>query len=174
MRRERGQRRMTMCDELGQDLRYAARSLRKSPGFTATALLTLALGIGANTAIFSVVRGVLLEPLPFREADRIVRVWHAHPANAIDRASVSEPDFLDWRRQSTMAESMGGYFYLDGLSGVDMTGHGDPARLQAALVTDGFFETLGTPAQVGRFLRKEENVPGNDRVVVVSHGFWTR
>ena len=174
LRRERGRRHMTMLDELGLDLKYAVRSLRKSAGFTAAALITLALGIGANTAIFSVVRGVLLEPLPFREPDGIVRVWHAHPANAIERAAVSEPDFLDWRRQSTMAESMGGYFYMDGLSGVDMTGHGDPARLQAALVTDGFFETLGTPAQIGRYLRPEENVPGNDRVVVVSHGFWTR
>ena len=165
---------MTMLDEFGSDFHYALRSLRKAAGFTAAALITLALGIGANTAIFSVVRGVLLEPLPFREPERIVRVWHAHPANAIERAAVSEPDFLDWRRQSTMAESMGGYFYMDGLSGVDMTGHGDPARLQAALVTDGFFETLGTPAQLGRYLRREENVPGNDRVVVVSHGFWTR
>ena len=174
LRRERGRRHMTMLDELLLDLRYAVRSLRKSAGFTATALITLALGIGANTAIFSVVRGVLLEPLPFREEQRLVRLWHAHPGNAIERAQVSEPDFLDWRRQSTLTESMGGYFYLDGLSGVDMTGHGDPARLQAALVTDGFFETLGTPAQLGRFLRPEENVPGNDRVVVVSHGFWTR
>jgi predicted permease len=174
LRRERGRRHMTMLDELWVDLRYAVRSLRKSAGFTAAALVTLALGIGANTAIFSVVRGVLLEPLPFRDAERIVRVWHAHPANAIERAAVSEPDFLDWRRQSTTAESMGGYFYLDGLSGMDMTGHGDPTRIQAALVTDGFFETLGTPAQLGRSLRREENIPGNDRVVVVSHGFWTR
>jgi predicted permease len=174
LRRERGRRHMTMLDELWLDLRYAVRSLRKSTGFTAAALITLALGIGANTAIFSVVRGVLLEPLPFRDADRIVRVWHAHPANAIERAAVSEPDFLDWRRQSTTAESMGGYFFLDGLSGMDMTGHGDPTRIQTALVTDGFFETLGTPAQLGRFLRREENIAGNDRVVVVSHGFWTR
>src|SRR5688500_14842332 len=174
MRRERGQRRMTMFDELGQDLRYAVRSLRKSPGFTATALLTLALGIGANTAIFSVVRGVLLEPLPFRESERIVRVWHAHPTNAVERGAVSEPDFLDWRAQSTTAESMGGYFYLDGLSGMDLTGQGNPMRLQSAIVSPGFFETLGTPARLGRYFRDEENIPGQDRVVVVSHGFWTR
>ena len=174
LRRERGRRRMTMLDEMGSDLRYALRSLRKSPGFTAAALLTLALGIGANTAIFSVVRGVLLDPLPFHEPERIVRVWHASPGEAIERAAVSEPDFLDWGRQSTKAESMGGYFYMDGLSGVDMTGHGDPTRLQAALVTDGFFETLGTPARLGRYLRPEENAPGNDRVAVVSHGFWVR
>jgi predicted permease len=174
LRRERGRRRMTMLSELGSDLRYALRALRKSPAFTAAALITLALGIGANTAIFSVVRGVLLEPLPFHQPERIVRVWHAHSADGIDRAAVSEPDFLDWRRQSALTESMGGYFYMDGLSGVDMTGHGDPTRLQAALVTDGFFETLGTPARLGRYLRTEENIPGNDRVVVLSHGFWTR
>ena len=174
LRRERGQRRMTMLDELGQDLRYAVRSLRKSPGFTAIALLTLALGIGANTAIFSVVRGVLLEPLPFHDADRIVRLWHAHRGDAVDKGAISEPDFLDWREQSTMAESMGGYFFMDGGTGMDMTGIGDPERIATALVTDGFFETLGTPARVGRYLQPDENVPGRDRAVVISHGFWTR
>ena len=117
---------MTFVDELRQDFRYAVRSLRSSPGFTATALLTLALGIGANTAIFSVVRGVLLEPLPFRDADRIVRVWHAHPANGIERGSLSEPDFLDMRAQSNTVDAMGGYWFMDGLSGLDMTGTGNP------------------------------------------------
>lgn len=165
---------MTILDELGQDLRYSVRALRKSPGFTATALLTLALGIGANTAIFSVVRGVLLEPLPFRDSERIVRLWHAHPGDAVDRGSVSEPDLLDWREQSSLTEAMGGYFYRDGGTGMDMTGTGDPERIATALVTDGFFETLGTPAMIGRYLRPEENVAGNDRVIVISHGFWTR
>ena len=174
LRRERGQRRMTILDELGQDLRYSVRALRKSPGFTATALLTLALGIGANTAIFSVVRGVLLEPLPFRDSERIVRLWHAHRGDAVDRGAVSEPDLLDWREQSSLIEAVGGFFYRDGGTGMDMTGTGEPERISTALVTDGFFETLGTPAMIGRYLRPEENVAGNDRVVVISHGFWTR
>ncbi|MDQ3697651.1 MAG: ABC transporter permease [Gemmatimonadota bacterium] len=165
---------MALLDELLQDLRFAVRALRASPGFAATALLTLALGIGANTAIFSVVRGVLLKELPFRQPDRVVRIWHAHRINEIERGAVSEPDFLDWRAQSEMAESMGGYFFADGLSGLDLTGSGDPEWLSVALVTDGFFETLGTPAVTGRSLRSEEHVAGQDRSVVISHGFWTR
>ena len=174
LRREQEKRRMTFIDELRQDLRYAFRSMRSAPGFTATALLTLALGIGANAAIFSVVRGVLLEPLPFRDADRIVRIWHAHPANGIERGAMSEPDFLDMRAQSGLAESMGGFWYMDGLSGLDLTGAGDPERLSIALVTDGFFETLGTPAHHGRTLTADDQVEGRNRVVVLSHGFWMR
>ncbi|HSJ65068.1 MAG TPA: ABC transporter permease [Gemmatimonadaceae bacterium] len=174
VRRVRETRRMTILDDLAQDVRYAWRGLRSSPGFAVTALLTLALGIGANTAIFSVVRGVLLEPLPFVEPDRLVRVWHANPADGITQGAVSEPDFLDWRAQARSAESMGAYFFADGLSGLDLTGEGEPERLSAALATDGFFETLGTPALRGRTFRPEEQVAGNDRFVVLSHGFWTR
>ena len=170
IRRERGKRRMTFLDDLTQDLRYGLRALRRSPGFAATALLTLALGIGANTAIFSVVRGVLLEPLPFREPERLVRLWNAHPANGVDQAPLSEPDFLDWRAQSQLTESMGGYF----IAGMDLTGIGNPEHFSAALVTDGFFETLGTPARLGRPLLPEEQVVGRNRSVVLSHDFWTR
>jgi predicted permease len=174
IRRERGKRRMNFFDELAQDLRYGFRALRRSPGFAATALLTLALGIGANTAIFSVVRGVLLEPLPFVTPERLVRVWHAHPANGVTQGSFSEPDFLDIRAQSRLAESMGGYFFMDGLSGLDLTGTGDPERLSVGLVTDGFFETLGTPAYAGRALRADEHVASRSRSVVFSHEFWKR
>ena len=174
LRRERERHRMTIFEELGQDLRYALRSMRATPGFTLAALLTLALGIGANTAIFSVVRGVLLEPLPFRDADRIVRVWHSNLGDGNEHGSVSEPDFLDWRAQAKTAESMGAYFFADGLIGLDLTGHGDPERLNVSLVTDGFFQTLGTPAMLGRTVLSEEHVEGRDRVIVVSHGLWTR
>jgi len=174
LRRESEKRRMTLFEELGQDLRYAVRSLRTSPGFTAVALLTLALGIGANTAIFSVVRGVLLEPLPFPEAGQLVRVWHAQPSGGVEQGAVSEPDFLDWQRESQRAASMGGYFFADGLSGVDLTGSGAPERLSAALVTDGFFQTLGTRPLLGRALASEDQVAGRNRVVVLSHGMWTR
>ena len=174
LRRERERHRMTIFEELRQDLRYALRSMRTAPGFTLAALLTLALGIGANTAIFSVVRGVLLEPLPFRDADRVVRIWHSTPSGGILRGSVSEPDFLDWRAQTTMAESMGGYFFADGLIGLDLTGRGDPERLNVSLVTEGFFERLDTPALLGRTMRIEEHVEGRNHVVVLSHGLWTR
>ena len=174
LRREMEKRRMTVMDELGQDLRYALRALRAAPGFTAVALLTLMLGIGANTAIFSVVRGVLLEPLPFPGAEQLVRVWHGQPSSGIARGAVSEPDFLDWQRETQRASAMGGYFFMDGLSGVDLTGQGAPERISAALVTDGFFQTLGTRPLLGRRLEPEHHVEGRNRVVVLSHGMWTR
>ena len=166
--------RMTFIDELAQDLRYAARSLRRAPGFTTVALLTLALGIGANTAVFSVVRGVLLTELPFGATDRTVRIWHANHQTSTERGVLSEPDFDDWRAQTRVAESMGGFFFAEGLSGVDLTGDGNPERLSAALVTDGFFETLQTRPHLGRTLNRDDQVPGKNRVVVLGYGLWTR
>jgi hypothetical protein len=97
VRRERETRHTTMLEELRQDLVYALRALRSAPGFALVALLTLALGIGANTAIFSVVRGVLLSPLPFPDADRVIRVWHANQSENDLKSQVSEPDFLEWK-----------------------------------------------------------------------------
>lgn len=165
---------MSTLDELGRDLRYGLRGLRRSPAFTLTALATLALGIGANAAIFSVVRTVLLEPLPFAHADRIVRAYHANPSNGVARGPVSEPDFLDWRRAIRTADSVAGFWHVDGLSGIDLTGTGNPERLSSALVTDGFFETLGAPPLIGRTLVADDHVPGRNRVAVISHGLWTR
>src|SRR3954466_8739772 len=163
-----------MFEDLRQDLRYGVRALRTSPAFTATALLTLALGIGANAAIFSVVRTVLLDPLPFPDADRLIRAYHANPSSGLARAAVSEPDFLDWTRSSRLAERIGGFLYADGLTGIDLTGTGNPERLSSTLVTDGFFETLGAPPLTGRRLLADDQVPGRNRVVVISHGLWTR
>ena len=151
----------------------AARALRKAPAFTLTALLTLALGIGANAAIFSVVRTVLLDPLPFRDAGGLVRVYHANLSSGLARGAVSEPDFVDWTRSSRVAERMGGFLYADGLTGIDLTGTGNPERLSSTLVTDGFFETLGAPPLIGRTLGADDQVPGRNRVVVISHGLWT-
>jgi predicted permease len=173
-RRERGARRMTMLDEFTQDVRYALRALWRSPGFAAVAIITLALGIGVNTAVFSVVRSVLLEPLPFRDPDRLIRLWHANPATGLAKQAVSEPDFLEWRGQSRAVAAMAGYWFSDGLSGVDLTGSPQPERLSVALVTDGFFETLGAPAARGRVFGAGDHVSGRNRMVVLSHGFWTR
>src|SRR6185295_19007064 len=144
-----------------------------SPGFTATALLTLALGIGANTAIFSVVRGVLLEPFPIPQIDRVVRVWNANHTTSTEKGAVTEPDLFDWQKETRMAESIGAYFYADGMTGLDLTGIGNPERLSVALVTDGFFQTLRTRAMLGRTLVPDEHIPGRDRFVVLSHGLWT-
>jgi predicted permease len=166
--------RMTVIDEFGQDLRYALRALRRTPGFTAVALLTLALGIGANTAVFSVVRSVLLTPLPFAQPDRLMRVWHANHSTSTDRSKVSEPDFIDWRRDARTIESIGGFFFADGLSGLDLTGDGNPERISAALVTGQFFETLRPKPLLGRTLVNDDRNPGRNQVVVLGHGLWTR
>ena len=166
--------RMTFVEELGQDLRYALRALRRAPAFTAVALLTLALGIGANTAVFSVVRSVLLTPLPFAEPDRAVRLWHANHTTSTERGLTSEPDFDDWRKQTRTAESMGGYFFAEGLSGLDLTGDGNPERISAAIVSSGFFETLRPRALTGRMLNDADQRAGQGRVVVLGHGLWTR
>ncbi|HKG91081.1 MAG TPA: ABC transporter permease, partial [Gemmatimonadaceae bacterium] len=174
VRRERESRHMTMMLELKQDLVYALRSLRSAPGFALVALLTLALGIGANTAIFSVVRGVLLRPLPFPAAEQVVRVWHANPAENEPRSSVSEPDFLEWESATRQFASLAGYWYQPGGSGADLTGVGTPERLEGAFFTPRFFETLRTPAALGRTIRPEEAVAGNDRYMVLSHGLWQR
>ncbi len=174
VRRERETRHTTMIDELKQDLTYALRALRSAPGFALVALLTLALGIGANTAIFSVVRGVLLSPLPFPVADRVVRVWHANPSENDLKSQVSEPDFKEWSAATRRFSSLSGYWYSPGGSGADLTGIGTPERIQGAYFTPTFFETLGTRAAIGRTIRPEEAVVGNDHWVVLSDGFWKR
>ncbi|MDF2774479.1 MAG: hypothetical protein K0S86_3979 [Geminicoccaceae bacterium] len=174
VRREREARQTTMIDELKQDFVYALRALRSAPGFAAVALLTLALGIGANTAIFSVVRGVLLAPLPFPNAHEVVRVWQANPGENELRSQVSEPDYLEWIASTKRFASMGAYWYMPGGSGADLTGIGTPERVEGAYVTPGFFPTLGARAAIGRTLRDDETVVGNDRFIVLSHGFWQR
>ena len=174
VRRERETRHTTMIDELMQDLIYALRALRSAPGFTLVALLTLALGIGANTAIFSVVRGVLLSPLPFPEADRVVRVWHTNRSENDLKSQVSEPDFKEWGAATRRFSSLAAYWYAPGGSGADLTGIGTPERIQGAYFTPTFFETLRPRAQLGRPIRPEEAVEGNDHFVVLSDGFWKR
>jgi predicted permease len=163
-----------MIDELKQDLIYAVRALRSAPGFALVALLTLALGIGANTAIFSVVRGVLLSPLPFPEADRVVRVWHTNRSENDLKSQVSEPDFKEWAIATKRFSSLSAYWYSPGGSGADLTGVGTPERIQGAYFTPTFFETLRPRAQIGRTIRPEEAVEGNDHYVVLSDGFWKR
>jgi predicted permease len=174
VRREREARHNTMIDELKQDLAYALRSLRSAPGFALVALLTLALGIGANTAIFSVVRGVLLSALPFPDADRVIRIWHVNRSANDLKSQVSEPDYTEWAAASKRFASMGAYWYAPGGSGADLTGSGNPERIQGAYFTPGFFETLRPKAALGRTIRAEEAVVGNDRFIVISDGLWQR
>lgn len=150
------------------DARYALRALAHNKAFALAAVLTLALGIGANTAVFSVVNGVLLRPLPFEEPERLTWWWGRFHAN--DSASVSPPDFLDYRAQAKSFASMGasigfGFTY-------NLTGEGEPLRLTGAPVSAGYFETLGARPILGRTFRAEEERAGNETVVILSHRLW--
>lgn len=172
---EHERRRRDFMSELRQDLAFGLRMLRRAPTFTLTAILTIALGVGANTAIFSVVHGIVFKPLPFPQPGQLVKVWSSNPAAGNTRAAVSPVDLDDWRAQRTQLADIGGYWFADGGSGVDLTGDGDPQRLSVAFVTPGFFPTLAVRAAVGRLPREDEMVRGgDDRVVVLSHGFWQR
>ena len=155
-------------DTLLQDLRFGLRLLLRQPAFTLLVVLTLALGIGANTAIFSVVNGVLLRPLPFPSPERLVRVWGYHPS--IGQETASLPDFRDWR------EGVPAFEHLEACASTyfNLTSHGEPERLLAARTTAGFFQALRVPAALGRTFESGEDRQGNNRVVVLSHGFWKR
>ena len=154
-----------------QDILYAARQLRKAPGFAAVAVVTLALGIGANTAIFSVVNGVLLRPLAFKDADRLVRLWHVPPQKSfpgIPTFSVSPANYLDWQSQNHVFEQMA----VMGYYGFTMTGGDKPEQVDASSVSAGFFSTLGVQPMIGRVPTPDEDKPGRSNVVVLSHRFW--
>jgi putative ABC transport system permease protein len=153
------------------DLRFALRQLLKSPGFSAIAVLTLALGIGANTAIFSVVNGVLLRPLPFKDPDRLVRVWHTPPAKSFPGMtlfSVSAANYFDWQSENHVFERMAIYNYR----GFTLTGVALPLQVDSCAVSSGFFETLGVRPMLGRVFAPEEDQPGHTNVVLLSYRFW--
>jgi predicted permease len=159
--------------ELVRDIQYALRGLRSAPAFAATVLLTLALGIGANTAIFSLVHGVLLRPLPFPEPDRLYAVYSANRTADQLRAAVSPVDLDDWRSQRRVIDDIGGYFYAEGSSGIDLTGRDTPRRLSAVFITPGFLPALGVQMHKGRPPREDELTRGGpDTLVLLSHHFW--
>ncbi|HEX5872054.1 MAG TPA: ABC transporter permease [Longimicrobium sp.] len=160
-------------ETLLHDLRYALRTLRRTPGFTLVAVLTLALGIGLNTAIFSVVNGVLLRPLPFQQPDELVRLHHVHPEKAAEGGPFSPMDLQDLQAGATGFQSLAAYLHQPGETAINLTGDGgEPAQVQAAYVSKEFFPLLGVNAARGRTLRPEENVPGSDRVAVLSDALW--
>lgn len=152
------------------DLRFAMRQLRKSPGFTFVAVLTLALGIGANTAIFSVINAVLLRPLPYPDAERIVTLSESTPAQP--EISVSWQNFLDWKTESTVFESLAvGRREAFNLSGIEGRG---PERISGFVVTAPFFKVIGLNPQIGRTFSEEEDKRGGQRLAVISDGLWQR
>ncbi|HEX8942713.1 MAG TPA: ABC transporter permease [Gemmatimonadaceae bacterium] len=163
-------------DGLYQDIRYAFRTLGKNPAFTLVAILTLALGIGANAAIFSVVNGVLLKPLPFPLPEQLLRVWQDESSSGTTiPGPVSAVNLDDWRARRRVLADIAGYFYREGQSGTDLTAMGEPQHLDAAFVSPGFWTTLAVKPQLGRVPRDDEMVRGsNDRLVVLSYAFWQR
>jgi predicted permease len=165
-RDERGGR---IMDDLVQDLRFTLRKLRKSPGFTLAVLLTLALGIGANTAIFTLVDGILLRPLPFPAPDRLVRVYLTAPERGVSRGSFSLPDGRDLGERSRMVTALG--MYSTRPSGLILIGGSQARELATAYVSGELFPALGVPALHGRTLLPEEE-EGDNHVVVLSHSFW--
>ena len=156
---------------LTQDLKHGLRLLAKSPGFAVAAVAVLALGIGANTAIFSVVKAVLLEPLPFPQSDRLVRVWHTPPPAAfpgMKRFSVSAANYLDWEKQNTVFEKMA----IIGYRGLTLTGVGEPESIPMARVSGDFFGVLGARPMLGRGFTRADDDPGAPHVVVLGYDLW--
>jgi len=153
-------------NHLAQDLRYGCRTLLKSPGFTVVALVTLALALGANTAIFSVFYAVLLRPLPYSQPERIVRVLEAPPGGG--RNGISTLNFLDWQHQNTCFE----FLAADTGGSASLTGHGEPVEIGGAKVSARYFDIFGLRAELGRTFLDGEDTAGRDHVVVLSHGLW--
>ncbi|MEO7520742.1 MAG: ABC transporter permease [Gemmatimonas sp.] len=151
------------------DLRYAFRGLRRTPAFAIVVLLTLALGIGANSAIFSVVNTVLLKPLPYQEPERLVTIFHDYPALKLE-APVTAPGFRDYRDRTKTFQ----YVAVGTGWGANLTGSGEPERVTASRVSQQFFPALGVPTLYGRTFQTQEEEPGNDKVLVLSHGMWQR
>ena len=162
-------RRTKMIADLWQDLRYGARMLLKQPGFTLIATLTLALGVGANTAIFSVVNTVLLRPLPFQEAERLMMLGRVDGHKDGSLSSVSYPNFVDWRAQSGSFERLAAFRSRS----FTLTGAGEPLRVNGAVASAELFTLLGAPPTLGRSFRTEEDNAGAS-VVILSHGLWRR
>lgn len=158
-------------ETLLRDLRYGMRSMFKRPGFTAVALIALALGIGANTAIFSLVNAVLVRPLPFNEPDRLVWMW-GNIRNGGSRASVSPLDFLDYRNQNTTFQNFAAQISVP--LPVNLTGNGEPERLTGASVTGDYFQALGVQPALGRSFQLENEKTGQDQVAVLSYALWQK
>src|SRR5262249_26933073 len=153
---------LPLLETLMQDLRYAARTLRKSPGFTLVAVLTLALGIGANTAIFSVINAVLLRPLPFKEPDQLIQLWEseASPGNY----PLTGPDYLDWQAQNRTLEATALYSWPQS---ANASGSGEAQPVAQILAQTNFFSVLGVAPAMGRAFVAGEDEAGKNQVVVI-------
>jgi putative ABC transport system permease protein len=161
-----------LIEELWQDLRFGARMLVRKPGFSSIAVLTLALGIGANTAIFTVVDAALLHGLPYNDPDRLVQMWETRRSGEIKQLDASYPDYLDWEQPSEVIEGICGYTGWGG--SFTLTGRGEPERIEGARVTASFFSVLGVAPIAGRDFLPDEDRPQAERTVILSYGLWQR
>jgi putative ABC transport system permease protein len=163
-------RRANVVKDLGRDLRYGLRMLWKNPGFTAVAVIALALGIGANSAIFSVVNTVLLRPLPYKDSERLVMVWEDATKYGYPRDTPAVANYIDWRDQNQVFESMAAIADQS----FNLTNAGDPERIEGRRVSTNLFKLLGVNPQIGREFTAEEDQPEANRVVILSHALWQR
>src|SRR5215471_2755120 len=154
---------------LWQDARYGLRMLMKNPGFTLTAVITLALGIGATSVIFSFANGILLRPLPYRDSDRLVLLDETAPNRGIASMGVSYPDFLDWREQNRVFTGVAAY---EGAVDYTLNGSGEPEEPSCSWVSYNTFEILGVAPILGRTFTAEEERWKNGTVVILSYGLW--
>src|ERR1700676_2242534 len=154
-------------EQLTRDVRYGLRMIRMSPGFATAAVLMLALGIGATTAIFSFVDAVLLKPLPFQDADRILNVWEKPPG--ANRNGISTLNFLDWKSQNTVFGPMAAVRFGGSAT---LTGAGEPVELAASSVSAPYFDIFGVRAALGRTFAADEDQAGKSQVVILSHRLW--
>jgi predicted permease len=159
-----------IIEELVQDVRYGLRQLRRNPGFTIVTILTLALGIGANTTIFSAVNAELLHPFLFKDQDQIAKVWETAPKQNVDRSAVAPANFLDWSKQNKTLDLLAADHHWN----VDLTGRGLAERVEGCQVTANFFRLLGVEPLFGRFTNATDYHPEQQNVVVFSYGFWQR
>ena len=155
-------------DKLFGDIRYALGSLRRSPAFSAIAILTLGLGIGATTSVFSVADAVVLRPLPYPEPDRLVRVFETDFSSGDDRDTFAGANFVDWKAASTSFEELAAFRTLTWT----VTGQGEPRRIAGVSVTSNFFAVFGIDTHIGRALSPEIDIPGSDTVAVIGYSLW--
>jgi hypothetical protein len=163
-----------MWDGLRQDITFGVRMLRRQPGFTAVAVFALALGIGATTAIFSVVDAVLWRPLPFPLADRVMSLAEQRPRESRWFGPIAPADYFDWRRDSRSFAAMAAYTIQSPSGAYNLTGDGEPERVRPLEVTSQFLDVIGVRPALGRDFRAEEETVGRNRVVLLSDGLWRR
>jgi putative ABC transport system permease protein len=154
-----------------QDIRYGARLMRRTPGFAAAAILTIALGIGATTAMFSIVYGVVLRPLPYRDPDRLVNLWSTAIKRGLPRANVCMANVYDWKARNHVFEDIAA---LRAVANFNLTGQGEPERLNGSRVSSNLFPVLGVTPLVGRTFTEDEDEIGHEHVALLTYPLWVR